>query len=183
MTTFKDRFRNEWDCKITMETAMRLNRWDFSQVYDRPVNLYAPDEQLLKDLTLNAGLLIALVYAICKPTIDERYKDVADVSTDGSPSPRELQFLRGIDGEAIENARTAIFEALADFFPTKRTAILDALNRPRQAEKEMETLMKNRDTELTAIMKQKSEAYVEKMMKQLHETDVETLLENDGKLS
>ena len=64
MTTFKDRFGNEWDCKIDMATAARINRWDFSQVYPRPVSLYTPDEQLLKDLALNAGLVVAFVYAI-----------------------------------------------------------------------------------------------------------------------
>lgn len=182
MTTFKDRFGNEWDCKIDMATAARINRWDFSQVYPRPVSLYTPDEQLLKDLALNAGLVVAFVYAICKPRIDERYKDVTDTISDGV-NPREMAFLRGIDGAAIEDAKTALFEALADFFPPRKTSILNALRRPRAAEAEMEAEIQAREPELNALLKKKGTEYIDRLVTKLQNTDVETLIASGGSLS
>lgn len=180
-TQFKDRFGNEWDCRLDMATAARISRWDFSQIYKRPVTLYTADEQLLKDLTLNAGLVIAMVYVICKPTIDERYKHIADVTENGL-NPREMEFLKSLDGTAIEAAKTALFEALADFFPPKRTAILNALNRPRQAEKEMEAQMEARDPELNELIRKKGTEYIDKLMERLQTADVETLIASGGNL-
>ncbi len=183
MSEFKDRFGNEWNCRIDMATAARLNRWDFSQVYGRPVSLYSLDDQLLKDLTLNAGLVVALVYAIVKPTVDERYKDISDLVGEDGVNPREMAFLKGLDGTAIEAAKTALFEALADFFPPRKTAILNALNRPRQAEAEMEAEMEAREPELAAMIKKKGSEYIDKMVSKLQQMDVETLLANGGSLS
>lgn len=180
MFTFKDRFGDSWDVLIDMATAARLARWDFSQVWAKPISLNAVDGDLLKGLQTNAGLLVAMVYAICKPVVDERFKDTSDAASDGEPSPREMRFLKGFDGETIENARTALFEALANFFPQRRTVILDVLNRSRAAEKEMEAQMTAKNPELVKLLHAKGEEYINQMLKKLEETSVEELISNDG---
>ena len=43
-------------------------------------------------------------------------------------TPAELEFVSGVNGSVIEAARTAMIEALGDFFPEQRTALLALAN-------------------------------------------------------
>ena len=178
MYIFKDINGVEWDVQITMETALRLRKWDFSAVYPGPVSLYQLSEDLLKELTENAGLVMAIVYAICKPMVDQRFVDTPEDTTPGEPSPREMRFLKGINGQAIEDAKTALFNAIADFFPTKRTAVLAALEQPRQAEARMQTLLEQKAPEMAALMNQKGEELVNRLVQKLQTMKVEDFLTN-----
>lgn len=112
MPSFKDRAGRSWLVELDVSTVRRVRQKtedgiDLLAVFDN-------DGELLNRLYSDPILLAEVLWAICQPQIDD--KQITDE-----------EFGRGLAGEAIADATTALLEALADFFPgPKRTALLKA---------------------------------------------------------
>ena len=107
MKTFKDNLDREWSIDFTTNTISRVRSLtgfdpmglaggDFLEKIGDPVNL--------------ANVL----YAICKPQVDERKLTDED-------------FGRGLRGNAIADAQNTLLEDLIDFFPNARRQTLRSL--------------------------------------------------------
>ena len=105
MKTFKDNVGRTWNLQINIDAIKRVR-----SLLD--VNLLdAVDGKLLERLCSDPVLLCDVLYALVKPEADSK-----NVTDEG--------FGRGMAGDAIEHATTALLEELTDFFPQARRRIL-----------------------------------------------------------
>ena len=102
--TFKDKTGDEWSLEITVKTAMDAKA-------QLGVDISSLNEELLTRLSEDAELLGSLLFLTCEKQIDHRGLD-ADT------------FFERFDGDTVEQAGNAWFEALIDFFPQQRREAL-----------------------------------------------------------
>lgn len=165
MAVFHDKQGRSWNVEITMETAFRLAKMDFSKVCEREsVNLMKFDEQLIADLVQDAGLCVAVLFAICKQQAREVFNvPVGNVTPEGYDL-LEMKFLGCFDGDTIAVAQKALLEAVANFFPGKKMFILNAFERAQEAEKIFMDRVEAKSADLQKVMEEKADQVIAKMM-------------------
>ena len=102
MAEFRDNEGRTWLVQVTTTTLKRVK-----SLLNMDLGKMAVDGSLYKVLADDPILLCDLLYAICKPEADERKLSDED-------------FGRGLAGDAIDAATTALMEGLIDFFPKGR---------------------------------------------------------------
>jgi len=102
MAEFRDNEGRPWTIQVTTTTLKRVK-----SLLGFDLGKMAADGSLYKVLADDPILLCDLLYAICKPQADERKLSDED-------------FGRGLAGDAIDAATTALMEGLIDFFPKGR---------------------------------------------------------------
>ena len=102
MAEFRDNEGRSWVIQVTTTTLKRVK-----SLLGVDLGKMATDGSLYKVLAEDPILLCDLLYAICKPQADERKLSDED-------------FGRGLAGDAIDAATTALMEGLIDFFPKGR---------------------------------------------------------------
>ena len=105
MAEFRDNEGRTWLVTVTTTTLKRVK-----SLLNVDLGKMATDGSLYKVLADDPILLCDLLYAICKPEADERKLSDED-------------FGRGLAGDAIDAATTALMEGLIDFFPKGRRAL------------------------------------------------------------
>ena len=108
MKTFKDENGRDWEIVVNVDAARRVR--DILGV-----NIASTETGgVLESIAEDPILLCDLLYVLCKPQAD-----AAGVSDE--------QFGQALAGDAIDRATTAFLEALVDFFPSRRRAVLRRL--------------------------------------------------------
>ena len=102
MAEFRDNEGRTWLVQVTTTTLKRVK-----SLLDVDLGKMAADGSLYKVLAEDPILLCDLLYAICKPEADAR-------------NIKDEDFGRGLAGDAIDAATTALMEGLIDFFPKGR---------------------------------------------------------------
>lgn len=105
MKTFNDSTGREWQVAVNVAAVKRVR-----DLLDVDL-LTAGDGKLFQRLAEDPVLLTDVVYALCKPQADK-----AEITDE--------EFGRGMAGEVIDNAVSALLPELVDFFPSPRRAIL-----------------------------------------------------------
>jgi hypothetical protein len=108
--TFTDASGREWDVKMTMGAARRIDASDFSELTDKEFSILSPEKEWLFEVYANSPLMIAIVWAMAQPQAKEFGVD-------------ESAFLDGIDGATIEATREAFWRSLMDFFRDNQTGL------------------------------------------------------------
>lgn len=124
---FKDSLGRQWTVSIKVSSAKRVQD-------ECGINLLRllDDPQSLDELANNPLTLVDCIYAIVRPQVED-----AGLSFD--------QFCDGLDGQSMDDATVAFIEALVDFFPGARKAMLrkvadralSAIDRNEKAMREM----------------------------------------------
>jgi len=105
MKTFIDNASNAWIITINVDAIKRVRSL-------LNINLLeVVDGKLLEKLANDPVLLCDIIYAVCKPEADSRH--ISDE-----------EFGKAMAGDAIAHATTALFEELADFFPSGRRELI-----------------------------------------------------------
>ena len=102
MAEFRDHEGRTWTVQVTTATLKRVK-----SLLGLDLGRMAADGSLYKALADDPIMLCDLLYAICRPEADERKLSDED-------------FGRGLAGDAIDAATTALMEGLIDFFPKGR---------------------------------------------------------------
>lgn len=113
--TFTDAKGRTWDLSLTMGICKRVDRVDFSALTTLKFSLLRPTEALFTELAMNGALLYGVCWYIVQPQAKAFPAD---------PDEAELEFCDAADARTIEDARAALWGALADFFPQHRTGLL-----------------------------------------------------------
>ena len=154
MKLFKDNEGREWQVAVNVATVKRVRDLTGTDL------LTALDGKLFEQLVSDPVLLCDVVYALCKPQADK-----AGVTDE--------EFGRGMGGDAIDNAVSALLPELVDFFPSPRRAIL---------KKALEKLRKLEAMTLDAASKALDSDALEKLMKQeLDATSIEEFVRRELK--
>lgn len=137
--TFRDTKDNLWDLKLNLYIAERVDASDFSAVSQTEFSFLSPEKEFFQEVYTNTSLAMALVWAIVQDQVDDNLikplADKADVSLEefkenslDSTIDLELEFIKCIDGDVLQAAKTSLLRALADFFPQHRIVLLQFLN-------------------------------------------------------
>ena len=179
---FKDLKDCEWDLKITLGTAQRIDKADFMQLTGLEFSFINPEKDLFSEIFVNTPFAMALVWVIIQDQIEEnlvraksedyfkgldtaegdnRRQEIIDYMNELQADESidwELEFINRLDGDALEAARQALLRALADFFPLHRIVLLKFL---QQIEKtramtnlEMERLMPMMEKQVASQVKE-----------------------------
>jgi len=103
MAQFRDNNGRTWEVTVTTATLKRVK----SLLHGVDLGKMASNGTIYSALADDPILLCDLLYAVCKPEAD-----AAGVSDE--------DFGRGMAGDAIDDATTALMEGLIDFFPKGR---------------------------------------------------------------
>lgn len=103
--TWIDGLGNEWTTEINVNTIRRVKEIAAVNLMD------ALDGHVLHRLSEDPEAMAKTLWAICKPQADA--KNVNDAA-----------FAEGLTGEALEQAGSALIEALIRFFPKSRREVL-----------------------------------------------------------
>ena len=116
MKTFTDNSGRAWSVCVNVDAIKRVR----SLVNVDLLGIVGGD--LVDRLRDDAVLLVDVIYALCKPEADAK-------------SITDQDFGRGMSGDSVEAATTALLEELVDFFPkAKRRLLRKALEMERAAQ-------------------------------------------------
>jgi len=123
MKTFNDNAGRTWTVSINVDAIKRVKGLlDINLLDVASGESKGNDRGLLGRLSGDPILLCDVLFALCKPEADTR--KVSDE-----------EFGRGMAGDAIDHATTALLEELVDFFPQAKRRVLDkALRKLRTLE-------------------------------------------------
>lgn len=115
--SFKDRTGREFNCVVTVAEAERLKKELQVDIGD------IGDGKLFERLTNDWGAMVSVAWIVCQESIIGHKIE----------SPEE--FGRAFDGDALGAAFDAFWEAVTDFYPTRRRSVLrEMIEKTRQAE-------------------------------------------------
>ncbi|MGE4529659.1 MAG: hypothetical protein AB7D00_14940 [Rhodospirillaceae bacterium] len=127
MRTFVDNAGRTWTVAVTVDALKRVR-----SLCGVDLMGVVGDGALLDRLVADPVLLCDVVFAACKDQADA--KGVSDAD-----------FGRAMAGDAIEQATTALLEALADFFPSRKRAVLQrVIEKMRQVDSRLTALAEAR---------------------------------------
>lgn len=105
MPSFDDNKGRTWVLEINVNTVKRVRSLADCDLLD------TENGEIIRRLSSDPILLCDVLFAICKPQAEE--KGISDV-----------EFGKGLAGDAIADATEALLEALANFFPGRRASLL-----------------------------------------------------------
>lgn len=109
---FTDKFGRAWKVELNGLTAMEVDKEDFSDHYSKPFSILSPQEEDIRELLTNTGLILHVVWVLVRKQAEDR--NVAFES-----------FLEGLgDMQTIEAAKEVFWEVYSTFFPQMRTTFL-----------------------------------------------------------
>lgn len=147
-TIFTDAKGREWDCRLTLASARRVDDSDFSALTDKEFSVLRPDRELFGELLTNTPLAFAVVWAIVYPQANR----IADFPTDYDAA--EMEFLEGLDGSAMTRGRQALWRSLADFFPDLKTALSTLIRQTEAGRNRINERMAGMEDRIEAMMNQ-----------------------------
>jgi len=110
MKIFKDTQGREWEIAVNVATIKRVRSLldvDLMSLVDEQSNL-------IQRLQTDPVLLVDVVYVLCKPQADQR-------------GVTDEQFGESMASDALDDATSALFRELADFFPKGRRALMQKM--------------------------------------------------------
>ena len=113
MPFFVDNQNRTWQVRITTTEIKRLRETLGLNIVDG-FDLRANEKRDVLAELADPVMLVDVLYVICQPQCE-----AADISDE--------QFGESLIGDVIDEATTALLEALCDFFPNKKRLILRAL--------------------------------------------------------
>lgn len=127
MHSFVDKNGQSWPVVVNIAAVKRVralcNGLNLLELISVDENGKTKSETLDK-LSDDPVLLVDVLYAVCKPTADE--KNISDI-----------QFGEAMNGDSIESATRALLDEVVDFFPeSKRRVYRKVLDATRRFEKE-----------------------------------------------
>jgi len=164
--TFQDAKGRTWDCSLNMKKALIVDRQDKDNLTDLKFSLLSPDKPLFMEFMGNPSLVFFIIF-LCNL---DRCKKNMDIDPDESPEKfheAELEFLSGIDGPTLTQAKEAFWGGLADFTQDHKTALLTFLQQMKKTEARVNLEIKNLLPEIDKLMEKQLTAEVGKMKKEL----------------
>ncbi len=150
MKAFKDKGGVVWELEVTVGVVKRVRAV-------LKIDLAKFDETLYLRLSEDPVLLVDLLWVICEKQAQGR-------------KVTDEQFGEGLAGDAIEEATTALLEAIADFFPgPKRSLFQKVISKTASIERTTSKLAiaKMDDPRLQEAMEKRLDADFETALKQL----------------
>lgn len=130
MHTFTDKFEQSWDLDIDLYQIQRIEAHEFPT--KGKIKFFPPEQNLL-DIVTETETVFGMLWLLCKEQKDGkiylRKKKVVladgkeDYETVKEPIETEEDFARCFDGTSLDNARQALLEELAAFFPQMKTTL------------------------------------------------------------
>ncbi|MDO4570893.1 MAG: hypothetical protein Q4D38_10945 [Planctomycetia bacterium] len=100
--------------KLNFALARRLQEWDFSKISDTPFHIMVPQKTNFSALYFDYSLIAAIAFAIVWERKKMAYPD--KIFTLEEQKAEENKFLELLDGQALEDAQRALWNAFCDFF-------------------------------------------------------------------
>lgn len=162
LPTFTDKLGRTWEVELTMGSARRVDRSDFSEVPGGKdlQSILVPGKELFLPLLENGPLAMAVVWAIVQPQVPDLMADIPE-------DQREDSFLEGLDGKAVDAARDALWRALESFFPEHRTALSTFRKQWQRAAKKVNASLEGLEGEMEEMVDQELDKRVNQLRKDL----------------
>lgn len=119
--SFVDKHGRPWDLTLDLLIMRRIDASDFTAIWDKEFSILNLDESVIRKLLVDPNFLFAVIWVVVQPQV-QTYAAFKDKSLE----EQEAEFVSGINGAVINEARNTFMEALGDFFPDQRT-VLSAL--------------------------------------------------------
>lgn len=120
--SFKDMHGNEYNLKITLPAAERIDQCDLSElgIKNADWSFLDPPKEFFTEHLSRLGTCAALAYLIAKPELSQE------------------EFASNLDGQSLNDLQDALWDAVMDFFPRWRTVLSTLRDTHRSRGKAME---------------------------------------------
>jgi len=173
--TFEDKEGRVWDVSLDMAGALRIDASDFSELTDKEFSILRPEGEFFSRVLTDPPIICGMIWAIIQPQVKEKLgidpREPADPEKgleSGEDRAREA-FLQGLDGDSMENARTAFWGAVSDFFPKQRTGLLALIEQWEKAQEKVAQEVQGMRGEIQEILDQEIEMGLEDLRSGLKE--------------
>lgn len=109
--SFTDSQNRVWLVNLSLAAARRIDLADATAIYEKPIailNSQKANDRLFEDLQFNDALQMFFVWCIVKPQADK-----LEITED--------DFAESLSPQSMHAAKVALWEALSDFFPERKT--------------------------------------------------------------
>src|SRR5262245_45486225 len=124
--TFVDKNNKTWNLALDLGKVQEIDNADYSEITDQKVCLIKGDPTEVPAILTNTALMFAVIWVIVQDQIVQNL-GMSHPKTEEDQQKAQNKFAKGIGGKQIEDARTALVEALSDFFPAAKTALLSLM--------------------------------------------------------
>ena len=162
-TIFVDSKDRKWNLTLNLAGAKRVDNSDFKEIIGEKFSILDPGHDIFMSLLTNTSLTFAVIWAIVQPQV----KKILGIDPETDYNKAEAEFLEGINGEAIERGRKALWETLANFFPPHRTTLLSLMEQFNKAQEKMTKAIQGVGGDLEKKIEQEIETSVEELKKKL----------------
>lgn len=160
-----------YNLELDLFKVQQVDKADFSDITSTKFTLANFNKEAISLLLSNTSLLFAVIWVIVQDQVEEQHAAGSVLtSPKENPEAAQAEFVSGVNGRVIEEARTAFVEALSDFFQDHQNA-LSMLVRKLQ---EMRILMGKKIQEADPLLNQLMEQELDKGIAQLREMLLET---------
>lgn len=179
---FADRKGRIWSLELDLLKIRRVDKSDFSNLYPTKFSLARFDKAIIAELLTNSPLMFAVIWALVQDQAELKYlaytaalgsspvqtppQDSFPISPKESPVEAESEFIEGISGPVIDNARAAFLEALSDFFRDQQTA----LSTIGKTLKSLRQKLVERSKELDPVIDKMLNKHLDSLLRTLSET-------------
>jgi len=175
---FTDYKGREWDVKLTLGSAKRIDASDFSDIRAKKFSILEPSRELFMEILNDTSLVMAIAWVIVQPQVKENFKDYPKCfNEDGTVNlnEAELEFLEGMDGPTIMAGREAVWSAVADFFPEHKTGLLILMQQFLKSHKRLAVELKGMEMEIDKIFEKELDKGIQDFRQEVAQFDRKTL--------
>jgi len=171
--TFKDSKGREWDLKLTLGKAKRIDASDFSEITDFEFTVLEPKREFFAHILEDPNLCFAIAWVIIldqvkdKMGIDLDEEGLSDEQREERQAKAEWDFVDSLDGDAMLKGREALMGAFSDFFPEIRTVLSTLMVRWKTAYQRMGNKLKGLGPEIDNMIEAEMEKGLTDLMNRL----------------
>lgn len=161
-----DRNGHVWSLAITLAGANRVEGTSFDLYTKQKISFFNPGDtfrETFSELMTNSPLLFAVIFRIVEPQVNQ----LLQIDPVQNRAAAEEAFMDSIDGRTASEMREKFWDAVADFFPENRTALLAAKEQMQESLRKVDQHLKDLTPRMREILDAQIQQGVQKLRDQL----------------
>lgn len=172
MSTFKDKFGHVWNLSLDLETAWKIEEYDFAGRTPK-VELVPPTEEFFTSRITDPKVIFGMAWIMLRDEFDKfnaQLGNIADAEMPDAMLERrrsegrlpiidESDFASRLDGNALKELKFAMWEEIQNFFP------------------EMATMLRALTDRFSKVVQVASDRSARELNKRLSDSEIERMVE------
>ncbi len=131
-----------WDVTLNLAAAKRIENTDFSSLTEHQISMFHPDMETIHELLLDTAVIAGVIWAVIRPEAEKRkVGHFSEELTEDQRADGWVGFDEVMTTPVIGKAKSAMWEAMADFFQLAGISMRPLVAIFQQMQREMDQTM------------------------------------------